>query len=124
MKTKLFVIIQFLLLVVICMHIYSWSINIDNTSIAYNKYETFLMMKKHEIAASTNIDFIREEAIGAFEIIRENDRRKHMIADQLFTLLIVQACLLLVVFLSNFWVKGKKSSQNLTNIDSTMANID
>ncbi len=107
MKTKLLIIIQLLLVVVICLHIYSWSINIDNTSIAYNKYETFLMMKKQEIAASTDIDFIREEAIDAFEIIRTNDRRKHKISDQLFTFLIVQACLLLVVFLSNFWLKRK-----------------
>ncbi len=65
------------------------------------------MMKKNEITASTDIDFIREEAIGAFEIIRENDRRKHKIADQLFTLLIVQAGLLLVVFLSGFWLKER-----------------
>ena len=108
MKTKLFIVIQFLLFVVVCLHIYSWSINIENTSIAYNKYETFLMMKKNEIAASRDIDFIREEALDAIEIIRANNRRKHKISDQLFTLLIVQVGLLLVIFLSGFWLKERE----------------
>ena len=33
---------QFLLVTILCLQVYSWTINTDNVSIAYNKYVTFL----------------------------------------------------------------------------------
>jgi len=120
-------IIQLLLVLILCLQVYSWTINTDNTSIAYNKYETFLRIKKRSITASNDVKFLKNEALENIDIIRNNDHKKHKTANVLFVLLPIQGALVILILLLSFRLKFGKTdviSKTATNIHPVLTNID
>jgi len=121
-------IIQFLLVALLCSQIYSWTTNINNTSIAYNKYETFLGIKERDIKASNDIDFIKNEASENIKIIRNTNRQMHKVSNAaVFIIIPTQGVLVILILLLSFGLKFGKSgviSKTATNIHPVLTNID
>lgn len=101
--------IQLLLIILLSNLIYSWVINVGNTSIAYNKERTYLSLKEKDIKNSQDILFLKNEAIEAINTIRSKNKQMHKTANFFFLSLPVQAIIVLIVFIICIFIYKKLS---------------
>jgi len=67
-----------------------------------NKYKTFLRIIKRSITASNDAKFLKKEALENIKIIRNNNHKKHKIANALFLILPIQGVLIILILLLSF----------------------
>ncbi len=117
-------IIQLLLITILCLQVYSWTLN---TSITYNKYETFLHLKEYKIKRSNELIFLKKKVLENIEIIKNNNLIKHKAANALFVILPIQGVLIILMLSLSFRLKLDITvavSKTVTNIHPTLTNID
>lgn len=113
---------QLLLFILLGSQIYSWIINLDNTSIAYNKELTTLLMKENRIKNSEDISFLKKQAIEGIQTVRLKNKQMHKTADFFFLVIPVQAITILIILIICTLLHRikRRKSKGLNNNDTAL----